>query len=90
MYWMDKIQLELNKFNIALRMVNASNPTGMDQQQKVNMAIAIHLSKMDHMNYKYKDFNCHEWLYYLAWDVVKSTAKFSPPPPQNLAMQQAL
>ena len=37
------------------------------------------------MNYKYKDFNCHEWLYYLAWDVVKITAKFSPPKPGNVA-----
>ena len=66
-------------------MVNASNPTGVDQQQKVNMAITIHLGKMDRMNYKYKDFNCHEWLYFLAWDVIKSTAKFSPPKPGNVA-----
>ena len=85
MYWRDKIQPELNKFNIALQMVNASNPTGMDQQQKVNMAIAIHLGKMDCMNYKYKDFNCHEWLYYLAWDVIQSTAKISPPKPGKVA-----
>ena len=66
-------------------MVNASNPTGMDQQQKVNMAIIIHLGKTECMNYKYKDFNCHEWLYYLAWDIIKSTAKFSPPKPGNTA-----
>ena len=84
-YWRDKIQPELNKFNIALRMVNASNPTGMDQQQKVNMAITIHLGKTECMNYKYKDFNCHEWLYYLAWDIIKNTAKFSPPKPGNMA-----
>jgi hypothetical protein len=78
-YWRDRMKPNINKFNIALRHVQASNPTGVGQQQKINMAVAIHLGKTNRMEYKYKDFRADEWLYYQAWSAIKNCPKFLPP-----------
>jgi hypothetical protein len=78
-YWRDHMKPNMNKFNTALRKVEASHPTGVDKQQKINMAVAIHLGKTDRMDYKYKDFSADEWLYFKAWNAIKNCPKFQPP-----------
>ena len=75
----DHLKPEMNKFNIALRAVLATEPTGVSEEQKVNMAIAIHLEKTNHMEYKYKDQNPYEWKFFNAWRVLRTTSKFRVP-----------
>ena len=41
-HWKEKIKLDVRKFNICLRKVYKSKPTGCTDQEKINMAVAIH------------------------------------------------
>jgi hypothetical protein len=75
----DHLKPEMNKFNIALRAVVATQPTGVSEEEKINMAIAIHLQKTTRMEYKYRNQNPHEWRYYEAWKVLRNTSKFRMP-----------
>jgi hypothetical protein len=75
-YFRDHIKHDVNKFNIALRVVRTSKPTGVDEQQIVNMAVAIHLGKTKKMDYEFKDFSASQWLFYEAWKVLKEHPKF--------------
>ena len=75
----DHLKPEMNKFNIALRTVLATEPTGVSEEQKFYMAIAIHLKKTNRVEYKYRDQNPYEWRYYDAWKVLRTTSKFRMP-----------
>jgi hypothetical protein len=68
-----------------LLVIYNSNPTGVTEQQKVNMAVAYHLGRAEGMDYKHKDFKAKTWKFYHCWLVLKKTRKFLPPTgPQNL------
>ncbi|KAG7354613.1 hypothetical protein IV203_003969 [Nitzschia inconspicua] len=85
-HFRDKIQRDCKKFNTALRKVLFSNPTGCSEQEKINMAVAIHLGKSDSMSYRHKGFKPNDWPFYQAWLVVKSHRAFlprTPPPPDE-------
>jgi hypothetical protein len=75
----DHLTPEMNKFNISLRQVLATQPTGVSEEQKVNMAIAIHLQKTNLVEYKYKDQNPYDWRFFEAWRVLRTTSKFRVP-----------
>lgn len=81
--WKDHIQRNVKNFNKALAKVNASNPTGCNEQQIINMAVAIHLGKIDSMSYRMKDFEASDWKFYESWKVLKSHPAFLPPKPMN-------
>jgi hypothetical protein len=80
-HWTDKVSRDVKKFNKALLKVLSCKPTGCDEQQKVNMAVAIHLGKADVMNYHHKDFIAEDWKFYAAWRVLRSHRAFLPPKP---------
>jgi len=84
---------EIQKFNIAIRRVEVSNPTGVTLQQRINMAVAIHVGLTNRMEYKYKDLNpARSWVRYSAWLLLQHLPKFSynnstaaaPTPPTSI------
>jgi hypothetical protein len=75
-YWRDTISKHVNVFSKSRRLVNASQPSGVDEQQKINMAVAIHMKLATKMDYEYKDYDPTKWKHYSAWLVVKDTPKF--------------
>ncbi|KAG7373841.1 hypothetical protein IV203_012936 [Nitzschia inconspicua] len=81
-HFREKIQRDCKKFNTSLRKVLCSNPTGCSEQEKINMAVAIHLGKSDSMSYRHKGFEPNDWPFYQAWLVLKSHRAFLPPTPQ--------
>ena len=60
-HWKDYTSKFSRQFNTALSKVYRSNPTGCDEQQKINMAAAIQCRKIDAMAYRFKDFNAMDW-----------------------------
>ena len=78
-YWRDQISKECNQFNRDLLLVYNSNPTGCTEQNKINMAVAIHKGKVERMEYRFKDFEARDWKFYGAWCVLKGHRKFLPP-----------
>jgi hypothetical protein len=83
-YFRDKIARDVKSFNKSILKVLSSRPTGVDEQQKINMAVAIHKGKTDAMNYRHKDFEAHDWSNYKAWLVLRThPAYFQPSPPPD-------
>ena len=66
-YLRDNVFGALQKFQKSIRKVEASSPSGVTEQQKINMAVAIHLGKTKKMDYDFKDFDASSWRLYLAW-----------------------
>ena len=81
--WNTKIAREVRKFNKALLKVLASKPTGVSDNNKINMAAAIHLNKTDLVSYRHKDYPAEDWKFYRAWLILKDHKMFSPPKPPN-------
>jgi hypothetical protein len=79
--FLDTVQPDVLHFNRALLVVLRSKPTGCTDQQKVNMAVAIHLGKVERREYAYKDLDPYDWQNYGAWCVLKRHPKFLPPTP---------
>jgi hypothetical protein len=84
----DTIAKDIAKFNVSLLVILNAKPTGKTEQQKINMAVALHLGLIDGINYKYKDFEATTWRYYHCWLVLKKTCKFLPPTPPNDMMEE--
>ena len=81
--WKDKISRQAKKFNKALMKVFRSHPTGCTEQNKINMAVAIHLRKTDKMDYTHRDYIASNWQFYPAWCVLKEHRAFLPPQVPN-------
>ena len=79
--WKDKISRDVKKFNKALVKVLSSNPTGCTEENKIAMAVAIHLGKTSIMSYRHKDFEVRDWPFYHAWLALKDHRAFQPPAP---------
>ena len=78
-YWRDNIAKECNAFNRSLLIVYNSNPTGCNENDKVNMAAAIHQGKVERMEYRFKDYDARNWKFFGAWKVLRGHRKFLPP-----------
>lgn len=74
----DKIFRDIQKFvNGALLSLYLSKPSGVTEQQKINVAVAIHMKRTKSMDYEYKDFDAtKEWRNYLAWLQLKDLPMF--------------
>ena len=81
-HWKDNVARECKKFNKALLKVQSSNPTGVGEDEKINMAAAIHLGKTDVMSYRFKDFEVGDWKFHAAWKTLKNHPMFAPPRPK--------
>jgi hypothetical protein len=88
-HWRDVVSRDINLFNKSIRIVNSSQPTGVDDQQKINIAVAIHMKKTAKMDYAYKDFEPKQWRHYAAWLNVKDTPKFKYNYPTTVALTPA-
>jgi hypothetical protein len=77
--FLDKIQPDVLNFNKALMIIYRSKPTGCTEQNKINMAVALHLGKSDHREYRHKEFDPFEWSNYACWMVLRRHPKFLPP-----------
>jgi hypothetical protein len=68
----DSVFSDVQKFNESLRLVYLSKPTGITEQQKINIAVAIHNNKISSVDYSFQDsVPCAMWKHYLAWLVLK-------------------
>ena len=59
--------------------------SGVTDDQKVNMAVAIHLQKTKVMEYQYKDFDSTQWRFFKAWVELRTLPKFAFPPPPDVS-----
>ena len=57
----DRVFPAFQKFNKSLRHIYACNPTGVTEQQKWNMVVAMYLGKVKTMDYAFKDFDPTVW-----------------------------
>jgi hypothetical protein len=83
-FWSDNISRDCKKFNKSLIKVYASNPTGVTLEEKINIAVALHLKKADSASSRHRGFNPNDWKYYRAWLVLKQHRAFIPPSPQQV------
>jgi hypothetical protein len=73
-----------NDFYKALTLVNNSNPTGVNADNKLSMAIAIHMIKeAKRLDYIYQDYDHFKWVNYLAWKVLCISLKYRTPSPPS-------
>ena len=56
-YLRDNVFNRFQKFNKALRHIYACNPTGVTEQQKINMAVALFKKETQTMDYQFKDYD---------------------------------
>jgi hypothetical protein len=75
----DNIFPDVNKFNESLRLIQSSHPTGVNDDNIVSMAIALHLGKTKRMDYNLRDYEHTQWPNYSAWKILSSAPKFRPP-----------
>jgi len=54
-YLRNNVFRSFQKFNKALRHIYACKPTGVKEQQKMNMAVAIFKGEVNKMDYEHKD-----------------------------------
>jgi hypothetical protein len=69
----------VNKFNEALCLIQASRPTGVNEDNILSMAIALHLGETKRMDYNFKSFDHSKWPNYTAWKILRTAPKFRPP-----------
>lgn len=76
-YLCDSVFPVMQKFNKSQCIVEYSNPSSVDEEQKTNMAIAIYMKETKLMEYKYKDFDSMKWRFFQAWKVLHNIPKFA-------------
>ena len=76
-YLRDSVSSNVQKFQKALRSIYLSNTTGVMEQEKTNMAVAIHLKKVKNMDYEMKHFDLNEWKFYGGWLHLNQIPKFA-------------
>jgi hypothetical protein len=58
--------------------------TGVNADNKLSMAIAIHTVKeVNRLDYNYRDYDHYKWVNYLAWKVLRYSPKYRPPSPPS-------
>ena len=78
-----KVFPDVQRFNLSLLKVQSAKPSGVDDQQVINMAVAMHLNEAAGRDYNTRDFDAKKWINYRAWLVLKGTRKFAPPLPKE-------
>jgi len=79
-YWYDVLHPEVNKFQEKLTKVLAAKLTGnLSDDQKINIAVALHLGEIKMPSYDYRDFAAREkWKCFSAWyDVLRKHPKWA-------------
>jgi hypothetical protein len=86
----DQVFPDVNKFNEALRLVQASYPTGVNHDNILSMAIALHLGETKQMDYQLKSYDHTKWSNFAAWKILSVAPKFCPPSPTSTIMNDPL
>jgi hypothetical protein len=76
----------VNKFNEALRLVQASHPTGVNDDNILSMAIALHLGETKWMDDQFQSYNHTKWANFAAWKILSVAPKFRPLSPTSTIM----
>ena len=76
-YLRDNVFPDIQKFNKALRIVYSSQPTGVTEEEKVFMAIAIHCKETKQMEYQYKNYQPSSWKNHAGWVHLSKIPKFA-------------
>ena len=77
--WQDFVSKEVNSFNKALRKIYSSNPTGVTQNEMINMAVAIQVGDVNCLQCRERDRDPKTWEHHNCWLVLKGHRKFLPP-----------
>jgi hypothetical protein len=75
----DQVFPDINKFNESLRLIQASHPTGCNEDNILSMAIALHVGEAKRMDYNFRSFEHTKWANYSAWKILSIAPKFRPP-----------
>ena len=84
----DYVFPDVQKFQKAIRIVDASNPSGTTEKENLNMAIAIHTKATKKMEYKFKDFDSSKWKLYESYIELKKLPKFFKSPSTSSVITQ--
>eukprot|EP00171_Calliarthron_tuberculosum_P023290 IDg23290t1 len=71
------LSAEVQKFFSALRRVKASNPTGVNDDNILSMAVALHMGKTLGMDYNFKDYFQENWNAFKAFKVLQDHPKWN-------------
>ena len=55
---------KVQKFQKTLRIVYTSNPSGLSEEEEMNMPVAIHCGETKQMDYQYRSYNPNKWKLY--------------------------
>jgi hypothetical protein len=86
----DQVFPDINKFNESLRLVQASHPTGCNDDNILSMAIAVHLGEARRMDYQFRNFEHTSWPNFGAWKILRVSPKFRPPTSSSVLNEDAL
>ena len=74
-----KIKREIQAFSKSLIFIKVCQPTGVDQQQILNLAIAHYKKAMSKLNYSFKNYDAHKWKFFAAYKVLRRLDQFADP-----------
>ena len=83
-HWKEKVSRDVKRFNKSLVKGFASRPTGVTEQEKIHIAVALHLKKADTASSRHKDFAPNDWIFYRCWLALKEHRAFIPPTPEQM------
>lgn len=72
-----ELSADAQKFGIALRKVRVCNPTGVNEDDILSMAVAVHMGKAATMDYAMKDYCTENWITFKAWKVWHTHPKWA-------------
>ena len=75
-YLIDNFFPNVHKFQKALRIVYTSNPSGIPEEEKMNMVFAIHCGETKQMDYQYRTYDPNEWKLCKTYLHLKNIPKF--------------
>ena len=75
-YIRDNVFSDVQKFNKALRLVDVSQPSGVSNQEIINMAVAVHIKATKKMDYNFRTQDPNSWRFYQAWIYLRKLPKF--------------
>lgn len=71
------ISADVQKFRSCLHKINACDPTGVNEDSIVSIAVAHHLGESNGLDYTKKDFDVTKWMNFNAWKVLRYHPKWS-------------
>jgi hypothetical protein len=67
---------DVNKFNVSLRSIRSSKPTGCTENEIISMAVAVHMKMTKSRDYDFKKLDPLKWPNYSSWRALKDNPKF--------------